>query len=60
MPMYNLIKYSDIYSDTSRSLRQFKRNKVLANNANIENDQSQSFKYKTSLVGKASSHNNPK
>ena len=60
MPMYNLIKYSEIYSDTSRSLRQFKRNKVLANNANIENDKSQSFKYKTSLVGKTSNHNNPK
>ena len=60
MPMYNLIKHSDIYSDTSRSLRQFKRNKVLPNNANIENDKSQSFKYKTSLVGKTSNHNNPK
>ena len=54
MPMYNLIKYSDIYSDTSRSLRLFKRNKVLANNANIEDDKSQSFKYKTS------NYNNPK
>ena len=25
MPMYNLIEYSDNYSDTSGSLRQFKR-----------------------------------
>ena len=28
MPMYNLIEYSNNYSDTSGSLRQFKRNEV--------------------------------
>ena len=28
MPMYNLIEYSDNYSDTSGSLRQFKRVKI--------------------------------
>ena len=32
MPMYNLIKYSDNYSDTSRSLWHFKRDEVPANN----------------------------
>ena len=31
MPMYNLIKYSDNYSDTSGSLWQFKRDEVPAN-----------------------------
>ena len=31
MPMYNLIEYSDNYSDTSGSLWQFKRDKVAAN-----------------------------
>ena len=34
MPMYNLIEYSDNYSDTSRSLRQFKRNEQNMNNGN--------------------------
>ena len=33
MPMYNLIEYSDNYSDTSGSLWQFKRDEVPANNA---------------------------
>ena len=28
MPMYNLIEYNDNYSDTSRSLWQFKRDKI--------------------------------
>ena len=43
MPMYNLIKYSDNYSDTSGSLLQFKRDEVPANNANLIIDDSQSF-----------------
>ena len=34
MPMYNLIEYSDNYSDTSGSLRQFKRNEQNMNNGN--------------------------
>ena len=28
MPMYNLIEYSNNYSDTSGSLQQFKRDKI--------------------------------
>ena len=35
MPIYNLIEYSDNYSDTSRSLWQFKRDEVPDSNANL-------------------------
>ena len=35
MPMYNLIEYSDNYSDTSGSLWQFKTDEVPANNADL-------------------------
>ena len=49
--MYNLIKYSDNYSDTSKSLWQFKREKVPNNNVDLTIDNSQSFKYKAALVG---------
>ena len=52
MPMYNLIEYSDNYSDTSGSLWQFKRDEVPANNAELAIDHSQSFKYKAALLGK--------
>ena len=52
MPMYNLIEYSDNYSDTSGSLWQFKRDEVPANNADLTIDNSQSFKYKATLLGK--------
>ena len=52
MPMYNLIEYSDNYSDTSGSLRQFKRDEVPAGNANLSINTSQSFKYKAALLGK--------
>ena len=45
MPMYNLTEYGDTYSDTSGSLRQFKRDDIEGNNdltvANLS-----SFKYK--------------
>ena len=37
MPMYNLIDYSDNYSDTSGSLWNFKRDEVI-NNADVTND----------------------
>ena len=48
MPMYNLIEYSGNYSDTSLSLWDFKRDDT-ANNANVTNDDNTpSFKYKTS------------
>ena len=52
MSMYNLIEYSDNYSDTSGSLWQFKRDEVPANNADLTIDNSQSFKYKAALLGK--------
>ena len=47
-----MIKYSDNYSDTSVSLCHFKRDEVSANNADLTDDNSQSFKYKAALVGK--------
>ena len=51
MPMYNLIEYSDNYSDTSGSLWQFKRDEII-NNADVTNDDNApSFKYKASLIG---------
>ena len=51
MPMYNLIEYSDNYSDTSGSLWDFKRDKIVGN-ANVTNDDSApSFKYKANLIG---------
>ena len=52
LPMYNLIDYSDNYSDTSGSLWQFKRDEVPANNADLTINNSQSFKYKAALLGK--------
>ena len=42
MPMYNLIEYSDNYSDTSGSLWQFKIDKVPANDVDLAIDNSQS------------------
>ena len=50
--MYNLIEYSDNYSDTSGSLWQFKRDEVPADNAELTTDNSQSFKCKAPLLGK--------
>ena len=35
MPMYNFIKYSDNYSDTSGSLWQFKRDEVPTGNVDL-------------------------
>ena len=47
--MYNLIKYSDNYSDTSGSLWDFKIDEV-ANTADVTNDDNTlSFKYKAGL-----------
>ena len=48
--MYNLIKYSDNYSYMSGSLWQFKRDEVPAGNAGLTIHNSQSFKYKASLL----------
>ena len=51
MPMYNLIEYSDNYSDTSGSLWQFKRDEII-NNEDVTNDNNApSFKYKANLIG---------
>ena len=48
--MYNLIEYSDNYSDTSGSLWNFKRDEII-NNADVTNDNNApSFKYKASLI----------
>ena len=52
MPMYNLIEYSNNYSDTSGSLWQFKRDEKSINNGvpvNVNTTNSTSFKYKSSL-----------
>ena len=48
--MYNLIEYSDNYSDTSGSLWQFKRDEIV-NNADVSNDNAPSFKHKASIIG---------
>ena len=57
IPMYNLIEYSDNYSDSSGSLWQFKRDESPMNDAgnplNVALDNSTSFKYKASVLGKA-------
>ena len=51
MPMYNLIEYSDNYSDTSGSLWNFKIYNII-NNADVTDDNNaSSFKYKPNLVG---------
>ena len=55
MPMYNLIEYSDNYSDTSGSLWQFKRDEIeedvdlTLDDDHIPNNSS-SFKYKSSFI----------
>ena len=57
MPMYNLIEFSDNYSDSSGSLYQFKRDESPMNNAgnplNVALDNSTSFRYKASFLEKA-------
>ena len=54
--MYNLIEYTNNYSDTSGSLWQFKRDEVPADNADLTGTNSESFKYKAALVGKTANH----
>ena len=50
MPMYNLIEYSENYSDTSGSVWNFKRDEIV-NNANVTNDDNDpSFKYISNLI----------
>ena len=58
MPIYNLTDYSDWnYSDTSGSLWQFKRDESPTHNngnlANVNTKDSSIFKYKSSILGKA-------
>ena len=57
MPMYNLIEYSGNYADSSGSLHQFKRYEFPMSDAgnpnNVALDNSTYFKYKASLLGKA-------
>ena len=57
MSMYNLIEYSNNYSDKSGSLWQFKRDKIPAGNGDVIVDNGvftfQSYKYTEVLVGKA-------
>ena len=51
MTMYNLIKYSDNFCETSGSLWGFKRDEIV-NNADVTNDDNApSFKYKANLIG---------
>ena len=55
MPMYNLIDYSDSYSDTFGSLWQFKRYEIEGDvNLTIDDNHipnnSSSFKYKSSFI----------
>ena len=58
MPMYNLIEYSDNYSDTSGSLWHFKRDEIV-NKADFSNDNAPSFKYIASLI-RNTEHNGTK
>ena len=55
MLMYNLIEYSDNYSDTSGSLWQFKRDEQPIDNngasINLTANNSSSFKYKSNFIG---------
>ena len=54
MRMYNLIEYSDNYSDTSGSLQQTERdeqNMSNGNPANVTTKDSSSFKYKSGILG---------
>ena len=55
MLMYNLIEYSDNYSDTSGSLWQFKRDEQPIDNngasINLTAENSSSFKYKSNFIG---------
>ena len=49
--MYNLIEYSDNYSDTSGSLWDFKRDEKVDNADVTNNNNAPSFKYKASIIG---------
>ena len=55
MPMYNLIEYSDIYSETSGSLWKYYKSDPNNNLANSE-----LFKYKAKITGKTPNNGNTK
>ena len=48
--MYNLIEYSDNYSDTSGSLWNFKRDEI-EEDVDLTIDNASSFKYKANFIG---------
>ena len=50
MPMYNLIEYSDNYSDTSGSSWNFKRDEI-EGDVDLTIGNASSFKYKATLIG---------
>ena len=50
MPMYNLLEYSDNYSDTSESLWNFRRDEI-EEDAGLAINNASSFKYKANLIG---------
>ena len=50
IPVYNLIEYSDNYSDTSGSLFNFKRDEI-EQDADLTINNASSFKYKANLIG---------
>ena len=50
MPMYNSLEYSDNYSDTSESLRNFKRDEI-EEDADLTINNASSFQYKANLIG---------
>ena len=50
MPMYNLLEYSDNYSDTLGSLWNFKRDEI-EEDADLTINNASSFKYKANLMG---------
>ena len=51
MPMYNLIEYSDNYSDTSGSLWNFKRDEIINNAGETNDNNAPSFKHKANIIG---------
>ena len=50
MSMYNLLEYSDNYSDTSGSLQNFRRDEI-EEDADLTTENASSFKYKANLIG---------
>ena len=57
MNMYNLVEYSDNYSDSTASLYHYKRQEPLENNDTLTVVGSSSFSYKSSLLGDATAEN---